>query len=204
MFDDARRKKIVLVAHCLLNQNSISDGTADRASQFDEIVEFLMANHIGMIQMPCPEFLCLGLDRGDADGSKRPLLEENTRIRELLGEPRHVATLRRKADDLVTQIREYEAYGFQVLGVIGVDRSPSCGVATTSRGGAETPGKGLFLEVLSETLAEHEITLPMIGTKTHEPEASLEKVRQLVDGPLVDHKEVFGRASRGGRGRQGE
>jgi predicted secreted protein len=181
MFDDARSKKIVLVAHCLLNQNSISDGTADRASQFAEIVEFLMANHIGMIQMPCPELLCLGLDRGDADGSKQPLLEENARIRELLGEPRPVATLRRKADDLVAQIGEYKAYGFQVLGVIGVDRSPSCGVATTSRGGAETPGKRVFLEVLSETLAEHEITLPMIGTKTHEPETSLEKVRQLVE-----------------------
>jgi predicted secreted protein len=182
MFDDARSKKIVLVAHCLLNQNSISDGTADRASQFDEIVEFLTAHHIGMIQMPCPEFVCLGLDRGDAEGSKRPLLQENTRIRESLGEPRHVATLRRKAEDLVTQTREYEVHGFQVLGVIGVDRSPSCGVATTSRAGAEEPGKGVFLELLFETLADHEITLPMIGTKTHEPEPSLEKVKRLVAG----------------------
>ena len=28
MFTDGRSKKVVFVAHCLLNQNSISDGTA--------------------------------------------------------------------------------------------------------------------------------------------------------------------------------
>ena len=40
MFDDARSKRVVVLAHCLLNQNAISDGTADLPSQFDEIVEF--------------------------------------------------------------------------------------------------------------------------------------------------------------------
>ncbi|CAG8999029.1 MAG: hypothetical protein CENE_00993 [Candidatus Celerinatantimonas neptuna] len=29
MFEDKRSKKVVLIAHCLLNQNAISDGTAD-------------------------------------------------------------------------------------------------------------------------------------------------------------------------------
>ena len=29
MFTDARSKRVIFVAHCVLNQNAISDGTAD-------------------------------------------------------------------------------------------------------------------------------------------------------------------------------
>ncbi len=190
MFDDARSKKVVLVAHCLLNQNSISDGTADLPSQFDEIIEYLMANDIGIIQMFCPELTCLGLDRGDERGSERPLLEENTRIRGLLSDAANIDTMRRKADGLVRQVQHYMSHGFQVLGVIGVDRSPSCGVETTSKNGVEEQGKGVFMEILSETLVENGVTLPMVGTKTHDRETSLEKVRRCVDEsrqPNVPH-----------------
>lgn len=28
MFNDGRSKKVIFIAHCLLNQNAISDGTA--------------------------------------------------------------------------------------------------------------------------------------------------------------------------------
>jgi len=84
MFNDARSKKIIIVAHCLLNQNSISDGTADFPSQFVKIINLLMTNNIGIIQLPCPELTCLGLDRQDKYGAKRDLLLENSRIRNLL------------------------------------------------------------------------------------------------------------------------
>ncbi|MGD8726890.1 MAG: hypothetical protein PVH40_04545 [Gemmatimonadales bacterium] len=180
MFDDARSKRVVVLAHCLLNQNAISDGTADLPSQFDEIVEFLMRNRIGFIQLPCPEILCLGLDRGDPHGAERPLLEENTRIRALMGEAAHVHVQRESANQVVQQIRQYVSHGFDVLGVIGVDRSPSCGVTTTSIGGSERPGKGTFFEILAEALEQNGIALPMVGTKTSDPEASLERVRRLV------------------------
>jgi predicted secreted protein len=181
MFDDARSKRVVMLSHCLLNQNSISDGTADFPSQFAEIIEFLMTHRIGMIQLPCPELLCLGLDRRDYNGAKRLLLEENTRIRELMGEQAQITLLRQKAEELVRHIQEYQRYGFEVIGVIGVNRSPSCGIDTTSRNGEETPGQGVFMEVLSETLSKHGMRLRMIGTKTSEKEISLEKIRQFID-----------------------
>lgn len=180
MFDDSRSKRVIILAHCLLNQNSISDGTADFPSQFNEIIEVLMAKRIGILQLPCPEFLCLGLDRGDKNGAKRPLLDENTRIRELMRAEGHVKILHDKAEEIVRQIHEYQQYGFQVLGVIGVDRSPSCGINTTSKDGEEVPGKGIFMEVLAKTLAKKGITLRMIGTKTSAKEQSIEKIRQFV------------------------
>lgn len=179
MFNDPRSKRLVLIAHCLLNQNSISDGTADFQSQFDGVIELLMENHIGMIQLPCPELLCLGLDRGDRNGAMRPLLEENTRIRYLMEEKGHLSLLRDKAEEIARQVQEYQKHGFKILGFIGVNRSPSCGVETTSKHGREEPGKGVFMEIISETLKEHGITLSMIGTKTSEIESSVEKIMQL-------------------------
>jgi len=84
MFRDKRSKKIIVIAHCLLNQNSISDGTADFPSQFDKVINLLIENKIGIIQLPCPELICLGLSRQDENGSNRQVLLENTRIRNLL------------------------------------------------------------------------------------------------------------------------
>jgi predicted secreted protein len=154
-----------------------------------------MKNRIGMIQLPCPELLCLGLDRRDRDGAKRPLLDENiglrplgARIRELMSEKGPITVLRNKAAEILKQIQDYQQYGFQILGVIGVNRSPSCGIETTSRNGEEwakaptgQAGQGVFMEVFSETLSTNGISLRMIGTKTSEKERSLEKIRQFID-----------------------
>ena len=42
MFDDERSKKVVFIAHCLLNQNSISDGTAVYPAMFRNVIELFM------------------------------------------------------------------------------------------------------------------------------------------------------------------
>jgi len=87
MFDDARSRRVVFVAHCILNQNAISDGTADFAGSFEPVVDALCRSGVGMCQMPCPELLCLGLDRRDREGGRSPVLVENSRIRRALDSP---------------------------------------------------------------------------------------------------------------------
>ena len=57
---------------------------------------------------------------------------ENTRIRRAMGQPEASARLRELTDQVVWQIREYQKHGFAVLGIVGMDRSPCCGVNTTS------------------------------------------------------------------------
>ncbi len=180
MFDDRRSKKLVLVAHCVLNQNAISDGTADFPSQFREIVELLSEHEVGIVQLPCPELSCLGLDRQDKDGARRELLAENTRIRGLMGEGRNVEKLRARADDIAKDVAEYRRYGFEVLGLIGINRSPSCGVEATSRNGREEAGKGVFVGVIEERLRALGITLAMTGVKTANVAESLVNVRELM------------------------
>jgi predicted secreted protein len=185
VFDDKRSKRLVLVAHCVLNQNSISDGTADFPSQFREIVELLSEHEVGIVQLPCPELSCLGLDRRDEQGARRELLAENSRIRGLMEEGHNVRKLRARADDIAQDVAEYRRHGFEVLGVVGIDRSPSCGVETTSRNGREEAGKGVFVTLLEETFRALGITMDMTGVRTSNVAQSLEHVRKLIRGGRV-------------------
>ena len=89
MFHDKRSKKVVFIAHCLLNQNSISDGTAVYPAAFKEVIDFFLNSDVGIVQMPCPEFCCLGLDRGNIYGADSPVVVENTRIRSDKGNGQH-------------------------------------------------------------------------------------------------------------------
>ena len=48
MFSDKRSKKIVFIAHCLLNQNAISDGTAVYPAAFKEVITALLDADVGI------------------------------------------------------------------------------------------------------------------------------------------------------------
>ena len=177
MFCDGRSKKIVFIAHCFLNQNSISDGTAVCPAVCRELVECLMNANIGMVQMPCPELCCLGPDRGNADGAGSPVAVENTRIRAALKQEK-ADQLTLLAGGVVRQILEYHRFGFEILGIIGANRSPSCGVDTTSDRNEEVEGLGLFMEELSRMLSENRISVPMIGLTGSGPVT--ERLRPLI------------------------
>lgn len=182
MFTDARSKKLVLVAHCILNQNSISDNTADFPGTFQDLVALLLEYNIGILQLPCPELTCLGLDRGDVHGAERPVIVENSRIRNALGQSVPTKKLKLIVDQVIYQIEEYQKNRFTILGIIGINRSPSCGVETTSMNNEEAAGMGLFMEAVREELGSKGVDIKMIGVKTSEVEKSLKKVKELLDG----------------------
>lgn len=165
MFDDVRSKKVVLIAHCFLNQNSISDGTAVYPAAFKSVIKILLDADIGIFQMPCPELCCLGLDRGNINGIDSPVTVENTRIRMEMQKGIAHANLTRLVDYVMQQIMEYHKNGFELVGIIGANRSPNCGIDTTSDNDIEVEGKGLFMEKLAERLLNEHLTIPMIGLK---------------------------------------
>jgi len=180
MFGDNRSKRIMIVAHCILNQNSISDASANLRSQFTEIVERIMKENIGIVQLPCPELQCLGLDREDRLGGTRPVLEENTRIRESMLREGNLKLLEREIEKIVFQTTEYRKHGFEITGIIGINRSPSCGVETTTVKNEEVEGTGVFMEMLSEALTKDGQTIRMIGVKTGEIQESLNRLEALL------------------------
>ena len=107
VFTDGRSKRVIFLAHCLLNQNAISDGTAVSPASFQAVIRLLLDAEVGIVQMPCPELCCLGLDRGNIHGADSPVTVENTRIRESLGQDGPRRQLEGLADQVVHQILEY-------------------------------------------------------------------------------------------------
>ena len=178
MFTDCRSKKVVLLAHCLLNQNAISDATAITAGAVKEIVQVFLDADVGILQMPCPELCCLGLDRGDELGGTRVVTVENTRIRKAMESGVPNAVLRVLADHDLYQIDQYTMHGFEILGVIGCNRSPNCGIDTTSKEDVEVEGQGLFMEMLMNGVRERGLVIPFVGIKGSDDLAA--KARSLL------------------------
>lgn len=168
MFNDGRSRKVVFIAHCLLNQNSISDGTAVYPAAFKEIIDYFFNADIGVIQMPCPELSCLGLDRGNIFGANSPVVVENTRILKEMRKEIPNKKLNKLVDDVIQQILEYHRYQFEIIGIIGANRSPNCGVNTTSDNDMEINGMGLFMDKISIELKKENIIVPMIGIKAND------------------------------------
>lgn len=165
MFTDGRSKKVIFLAHCLLNQNAISDGTAVYPAAFRELVQLLLDREVGIVQMPCPELYCLGLDRGDVHGAERPVVEENTRIRRAMEKDGPRQKREALADLVAEQVQEYHKHGFQVLGIVGANRSPNCGVETTSDFDREVEGRSAFMDAIAQRLEAAGISVPMLGLK---------------------------------------
>ena len=180
MFADARSKSLVFLAHCILNQNSISDGTADYPGAITEIMTLLGESHVGIVQMPCPELHCLGLDRGDREGGSRPVVEENTRIRTMMGQMSCMEKIGQLVQQLVDQISEYQKHRFIIRGIVGINRSPSCGVNTTSMNNQEVEGEGVFIRALRDELTKNEIDLHFVGIKAFETERAVQAIQDLV------------------------
>lgn len=185
---DARSKRVVFLSHCLLNENVRYPGGATCAGALPAVVARYGAEGIGLCQMACPE------QRAWGGVEKRHLVRQYGRrslrwwlVRRLTVA---VATIwtrvvyRRLARSIARDIADYRAAGMDVVEVVGVGGSPSCGVCTTldldrallamSRQEASVDGatanreivtanviagRGLFIEALDRTLRRRHLTV---------------------------------------------
>lgn len=181
MFSDQRSRRVVFVSHCILNSNTRADGHAGVPGVNQSVMELLMQMNVGVVQMPCPEMMCLGLDRGDPRGGERPVLIENTRIRQALQSTFSVGMMDVMIAQVVSQIQQYVDHGFKVLGVIGINRSPTCGVETTTIENEEVQGEGVFTERLRTALEARGLCIGFVGTKVWKVEEALQAIREMVN-----------------------
>jgi predicted secreted protein len=168
---DGRSRRVVLVPHCVLNQNARVAGAAERPAAVVELVAGLLAREVGIVQMPCPELCAFGLDRADRT------IEREMRT------PGGRALCRRLARDQVRQIRSYLDCGVRVLGILGKNGSPSCGVEETWANGV-CPGAGAFVEELAAELRDQGIAIEVTGMRDSEPALAL----AVVDRWLASRK----------------
>lgn len=178
MSDDQRSRRVIFVAHCILNQNAISDGTADDPAAHCEVIRLLLDAQMGIVEMPGPELCCLGLDRGDPLGAERPVVVENTRIRRAIQQRPEALQMESLVRRVVHQIAEYNRNGFDIVGIVGMNRSPCCGVNTTSDEDRDLAGQGVWIAAVQTALAEEGPRVPVIGIKAAN---AVGQVRMLLD-----------------------
>lgn len=132
---DSRGRRVVLLSHCLLDQNVRYLGGASRPGGVQEVVDGYLAAGVGIYQLPCPEQRAWGgvakrrmLVAYGAGGTLRAPV-----VRALLGAFVRYTRLvyDRLARAVVRDVLDYRRSGVDVVGVVGVGGSPSCGVRTT-------------------------------------------------------------------------
>jgi len=157
MIQDKRSRKIVVLAHCILNQNSRVQGIAYYSGMINEIVDVLRKHEVGIIQMPCPELPYAGL--------LRP-----SQTREQYDTPAFRMHCIQIASSTADQVEEYVRNGFKVLAILGVEGSPTCGVKADS---------GILMEKLQSELKKRNVKVPIKDvshTSAGEDAAWLEKI----------------------------
>jgi len=173
MFADQRSKRVIFVAHCILNQNAKIDRCAHYPGAIRELASYLIGSDLGIVQLPCPELLALGLDRQADPGLPSTVESEDTRVASRMSEEDAAGVCRRIANDVVQQIQEYVRNGFEAAGVLGINGSPTCGVETNWRDGDEAPGPGVFVSCLQERLRLAGISIQFRGIKARESQQAV-------------------------------
>lgn len=188
---DDRGGQVALLSHCLLNENVRYLGGAGRAGGVREVVDDFLAQGIGIHQLPCPERRAWGgvlkpwlLVAYGAGGTWRAPV-----VRLLLRPFITYTRMRydRLARSVVRDVVDYRRSGVEVVRLVGIGGSPSCGVRTTLdlRGSTEAlcrcpladldrralnedviaahvlPGEGMFVGALRRRLEKAGISVPL-------------------------------------------
>ncbi|GAA2156264.1 2-thiouracil desulfurase family protein [Nocardioides koreensis] len=144
---DRRGRRVVLLSHCLLDQNVRYLGGAEAAGGVPDVVDRYLAEGTGIHQLPCPERHAWGgvekrgmlLAFGAAGTPRAPAVRllSNAFLRWTRLVYDHLA---RRA---TREVRAYRRAGVEVVGFVGVADSPSCGVHSTLdlRGAIEAVGR---------------------------------------------------------------
>ncbi|MBN1405450.1 MAG: hypothetical protein JW946_02915 [Candidatus Omnitrophica bacterium] len=110
-----RKRKIVILAHCILNVNSKVEGLATYSGALKSLVTDYINKDYGIIQLPCPETTFCGLQRWGMSRNQYDHPNYRRHCREIL-------------IPVVDQIRLYKKSGYAIEEIVCVNGSPSCGL----------------------------------------------------------------------------
>ena len=156
-----RGKNLILISHCILNQNAVIRDWERASGAFGDIIRILLDHDIGILQLPCPEFSYLG-------ESRPPLTKSEYNTPEYLVHCSHLVALETKS------LQEYFSQGYRILGVLGIAKSPSCDTQND---------RGLFLDTLLSRAAESGVHLESIDVSVDYLEGH--------GGPFIDKLKTF-------------
>lgn len=135
-----RKKALVLVSHCILNQNSVINGWERAQGGFNTVIKTLMDQNLGIIQLPCPELKHLGCNRPP-------------KTKEEYSTTAYIELCSKLAKEQVDSLLEYKNNDYTFLGLIGISNSPTCDTLNK---------KGVFMEIFLKLCADHGINIKTI------------------------------------------
>ncbi|MEF9970564.1 MAG: hypothetical protein RR867_01470 [Ruthenibacterium sp.] len=177
-------QNILFVSHCILNTASkvvlfTADDMAAEEALRRRFLLSALEKGVQLVQLPCPEFTLYGARRWG-------------HVSDQFDNPFFRAHCRKILEPVILQMKEYAANEnrFHIMGVLGVDGSPSCGVDYTCRGdwygsfeGRTDLNKvlatcrlskenGVFIDVLCTMLREADLadSVPTVGLFAPEAE----------------------------------
>jgi predicted secreted protein len=163
-----RSKKVIFISHCLLNQNARPLGGEKYSGVVKELVELFAESGVGVIQIPCPQ---LEFNEGLNRKSKSKDSYDNNGFR---------LKCQRLSSNVIETIESYLRKNYEILGILGVEQSSTCGVYQIQKGRRSIPGKGIFIEELEKEMEKKNFQVPIIGVNLNNIFSSLEKVQSLL------------------------
>ena len=191
---DRRSGRVVLLSHCLLDENTRYPGGACRPGCVGEVVRQCLEREVGIVQLPCPEQHAWGgvrkrhLLRLAGTGRGKVLAALLRRVITPLAIAHTRSVYRRLARGVARQIEDTLRSGMEVVGIVAVDGSPSCGLERTMDlrtalpalarmdrasmsavemnalvRGAIVPGTGLFVAELERELRRRGCHVPFLA-----------------------------------------
>ncbi len=160
-----RSKKIAIISHCIINQNSVVKGEYKDINIFFPFIKKLFEENIGILQLPCPETECYGLRRWG-------------HVKEQFDNCGYRKYVEKIVNSFVDIIKEYINNGYEIVGIYGIAGSPSCGVNLTCSANWEGEislykdkedivsrvkminESGIFMEIFKSVLDKNKINIP--------------------------------------------
>lgn len=151
------KHRIIATCNCVFNQNVVVKGWARAEGPFD-LTRILFQEHIGIVQLPCPELLYAGINREPKDFSAY-----NTKEYQLF-----CAKLSKQA--LIPIQKQLEG-NMCFLGLIAIQESPSCSVSSP---------KGVFMRSFLSLCEQNNIHCTVFEIPPDYPQ----KNKQAIEGNL--------------------
>lgn len=155
-------KRVAIVCHCVMNQSTRAwwgdGGASSEEGMISDAVRVLIKHGVGLVQMDCPEFSLYGNPRPPRSKDEYDTPEFRRRCHE-------IAT--QACDQMENLLEKSHDPKIELVAVVGVDNSPSCGVERTTRTfdgkRVGAPGRGLLFDFLGMEMRLRGIDAPFIG-----------------------------------------
>lgn len=177
-----RNKRIVVLAHCILNANSKVDGLSLYPGSMNPLIQFFLSEGIGMIQLPCPETQVYGIRRWG-------------HVKEQFSHPFFRKQISNLVEPTIMDLVAYRDMGYDIMAIIGIDGSPSCGVSKTCSSSEwfgelensdqlmekkstliEVESPGVFIEEIVGLMQQYQLDIPFLAVDEICYEESVQQV----------------------------